>query len=304
MISADRLERYALLPAAKQERAVAKAESREAIATHLQSARERIIQTIKSQEVFTPENGWFQISDEELDALWRYLKLTRNRLSRVGNPHVFRELNANRSFFKHLQVMNTYIDTLCDIPQFAAFLNANGITKNFLHALVMMHDYGRFIFNGPFPLLYVDGVSDGILKANFPTFPRNFMHSIKWITNSETAPDLEDGQHKLIYKLSLNEQIGLLLKTIDTLGKYGTDGHVLKIEEFFAVGGKYQQWIAIQKTNRRLPFYTDGHTLIQADTYAENDERLTRSGADVITQLTGVPFQDITQSVSDRLNLN
>ena len=169
-----------------------------------------------------------------------------------------------------------------------------------MKALVLLHDYGRFVFNGPFPLLYVDGVSDGILRINFPDFPRDFLHSIKWITSEESAPDIEDGQILPLSAISVSQQIGLMLKTIDTVGKLDSNGALIRLEEFFTETGMYKKWVAMQVENDRLPFHTRGNRVVTTEQYALNDQRLTESGARLFKEITGMRFNVLQDKVQDR----
>jgi hypothetical protein len=245
-----------------------------------------------------PVDDWKHISDSELQALDAFLEATRETTSRLGEhhgPEVLSNLNVDSRFETHLDVMSAYVDVLARTPFFVTFLREQGISPSFMKALVKLHDFGRSVFNGPLPLKYIDGVSDGILRKILPDFPTQYLHSIKWITGEIILPESDD-------ELSPHQQIGLILKAIDTLGKLDPAGKLMDPDVFFSENGPYAKWAEEQKLKQRFPFVVvnvkrrfKGQREITAEAYAEQDKALTIRGMRIAETLTGTPFQDLRQ---------
>lgn len=244
---------------------------------------------------------WVHITDEELAEVSKFIKRTQEVTAPIGSDALRAKLNADDRFFQHLNVMLAYIDVLCESEQFQEFLKAANIHPNFLRALVLLHDYGRCVFNGPLPLKFVDNVSGALLYKVLPSFPQEYLHTIKWITEEEPFPDMKDGKELEVDSISLEYLIGFILKAVDTLGKIDPQGNLIDINTFFDDNGLYDSWLQKQKANSRLPFNVTASVNVTPDQYAANDRRLTEKGAQVIESKTGLPFAEIRNLVAERL---
>lgn len=300
MLGADRLSR---IPEHVRTLAIIKANLRDLFFSHREGAKIRVKEVITNRTELEPPviNDWLQITDEELSQLKMYLRKVANHVKDLGPAEELKYLNAQASFEDHLMIMHEYMDVLISIPAFKKFLEENGISENFLHALVETHDAGRRVFNGKLSLLYVDGVSDGLIKANYSNYPKNYSHSIWWIIDNLQAPDMENGREIDIDMISVPHKVGLVLKTIDTNGKFDDDGQLIDPESNFSPGGRHERWIANQVASNRLPFYIKGEQIVTPEQYAANDRRLTEKGAQVIESLTGLSFAEIRNQVAARL---
>jgi hypothetical protein len=237
---------------------------------------------------------WKHITEAELQELETYLHETRKTTSTIGDSEdALAKLNVDSGFSTHLQVMTAYVEVLSRSPGFAKFLQDQNISPTFMKALVLVHDFGRSIFNGPLPLTYVDGVSDGLLRKKIPHFPTKYLHSIKWITRETQLPENDD-------ELKPHQVIGLILKAIDTLGKLDPEGGLMDPTFFFSENGPYAKWVEKQVANHRFPFqvidtrrtFTGGRK-ITAEEYAQQDQALTLRGMELTEAVTGMLFSNL-----------
>jgi hypothetical protein len=300
MLGVDRLRR---IPEQFRGLAEVKANLRDLFFPHREGAKVRVQEVINNRTELEPPviKDWLQITDEELANLKMYLRKVANHVKDLGPAEELKYLNAQASFEDHLMIMHEYVDVLYSIPRFRSFLEKHGISKNFLHALVETHDAGRWVFNGKLSLLYVDGVSDGLIKAKYSNYPKNYSHSIWWIIDSLQAPDMVNGQEINAEMIPVASKIGLILKTIDTNGKFDDDGQLIHPDSNFGPGNRHERWIKNQVASNRLPFYVKGDQIVTAEQYAANDQRLTEKGAQVIESKTGLPFAEIRNLVAERL---
>lgn len=241
------------------------------------------------------------LSIDELD-----ISKTRNFLE-----NIFDKTNQNdgfsadkKSLFEHLEIMEDYFEELMKYHDFSDL--ATRIfpkkTEDYLRLLVYLHDFSRFIFNGPLPLVYVDWVSGGLLKKRvldkmFPNNPElvtkilNCFHSIDWITGKKHLPENDN-------ELTDEQKMGLILKAIDTLGKKEKNGNLRDPDIFFAQEGGYNQWLKFQIDNHRFPLKIGPNQFIDAQTYAKNDIALTRRGIALIERLTNEKFGNIREKLN------
>lgn len=266
--------------------------------------------------------GWHNMGPDDLKMLKGHVMETHTAVKYLHQPiktndshlpktpdqvdETLKILNPDHRFATHIEIMTEYYKKLWESPTFREM--ANGHSFEFFAACVIMHDYGRNIFNGPFPLTYIDGVSDGILNKNFPTFPRDYMHTIGWITGVKPMPN-EDSP--------ISDKFALMLKAIDTLGKIdASTGHLMDPETFFAEDGAYNRWVALQVKNERIPFdvfittesIEKGKSInkrkrksVTPEEYAYNDRTATLLGVKWIEQATGWSFSDIRKIVDARV---
>lgn len=261
------------------------------------------------KEVRPPEiENYLQMTDDELERLWLYLQDIYKRLSISGSEEAKAILNVDKqSFSTHLGIMETFIDVIVQTPGYQKFsteLKQKGlaINRNFLVALALVHDVGRLVFNGQYSLSLTDGLSESILRKILPGFPKVWLHSMNWITEQVTPPDMKDGQYLVPQAIQPEHKVGLLLKTVDTLSKLDPDGHLIRLDTFYESGQSYDRWIERQKQNRRLPMRLYNGAVIDEVMYAENDTRLTKSGAAVIEMMTGLPFAELQDMVEAAWN--
>lgn len=271
--------------------------------TRLQAVSE-IKKAIRPPEI----ENWLQITDAELERLWLFLQLVYRKLSDSGSEEAKAALNVDKdSFSTHLGIMETFIDVIVQTPgfkEFSAELEQKklAINRNFLVALALVHDVGRLVFNGQYSLSLTDGLSEVILRKILPKFPKVWLHSMNWITEQVTPPDMKDGQYLEPQAIQPEHKVGLLLKTVDTLSKLDPQGKLIRLNTFYEPNQAYERWIEKQKQNRRLPMRLHNGVAIDAVTYAENDTRLTKSGAAVIEIITGLPFAELQDMVEAAWN--
>lgn len=254
-------------------------------------ARLRIALSVEPPAFFIPE---------ALD-----LNLVKNYLLNVFNKTNFNDgfSVSIESLINHLEIMDKYFEVLMGYPNFSDLVKKIFPQKSeaFLSLLVWLHDYSRFIFNGPFSLTYGDWVSSALLKKKFlrKIFPNNdqivekllnCFHSIDWITGKSPLP--EDNN-----QLSDEQKLGLILKTIDTLAKKESDGRLRDPNVFFAENGSYYSWLRFQEEKNRFPLKIKPNQFIDAITYAQNDIALTQRGIALIENLTGTGFSVIKDQV-------
>lgn len=258
----------------------------------------------KHQEIFPPKiDNWFAISPAQNQQLQDYIQqvyvASHNKNEAGLNP------KEKATLDKHLQVMHAYYDVLWQYPGFKEYFEKQGINREFFTALVNIHDFSRYIFNGSYPLRYTDCVSDGLIGKLFPTFPKQHLHSIGWLTGEEPAPS-----STIVDSLTPVEQVsGLVLKAIDTLGKIEPEGNLRNPTDFFAKGKGYDKWLEYQKQMGRFPFPVllpspTGRVrhLVTADEYAEKDKELTELGLKMLTKLTGEKDQSqIVKKASEQI---
>ncbi len=274
-------------------------------APHVATVVERVLHSKrweKDRELPSSESDWKSLTRTQLHAMESYMVGLQQEMNQVGPEDLKETLNANSAFQTHLVVMREYWAVCNEQPTFAKFIQESEINTAFLDALVFAHDFGRFVFNGPLPLLFIDNVSEGLLKHHFPQFPRQYLHSIKWITGEKRMP----GKHALPA-----EKIALMLKAIDTLGKFDATNTLLDPQNFFAPDGLHAGWIKKQVENGRLPFTIRGQrqgdgvvrpVLVTAETYASNDRAVTMRGIEVLESITQVPFAQIREQVAERFS--
>ena len=206
---------------------------------------------------------------------------------------------------KHLLVMEAYFEALLEYEGFrdlvATIVSSidEEVLRKFLQALVSVHDFGKFVFEGgSVSLVESDEFSDELLEAVLPQIfdkstvdtIRGCLHSIHWITREIELPESND-------ELSPSQKLALILKAVDTLGKAEIDergNYVLRHPNvFFAEGGGYFQWLEEQEEQGRLPVIVNGKT-ITANVYAEMDIKLTTRGIRLCVALLGIEnFDDL-----------
>lgn len=241
--------------------------------------------------------------DFNLSSLVEYLGLIFNFSDKPDGLSAGKE-----SLFDHLKIMENYFEVLMNYPDFLDLAKRvfPEKTYDFLLLLVYLHDYSRFIFNGPLPLTYVDWVSGGLLRKivlnqMFPNNPEitqkilNCFHSIDWIIGKKTLPQNNN-------ELTDEQKLGLVLKVIDTLGKREKSGQLRDPNEFFSENGGYSRWLDFQIKNQRFPLKIGPNQFIDAQTYAENDIALTKRGIRLIEDLTKEKFATIRNKVQELCN--
>jgi hypothetical protein len=276
--------------------------------------RERVKHVINSPEAPTgPEfSDWTQIGAPQLQQVEDFLGQTHQATLSIGSERgeeVLRPINIDKRFITHLNVMKSYIEALVKIPDFKNFLSEQNITPEFLMALVLLHDYGRVVFNGPFSLTYVDSVSDAVLREVIPSFPTRYLHSMKWITGEVVLPENDD-------ELTTEQKIGLVLKALDTLGKLDANAsdQLIDPETFFSEEGAHRRWSNAQLDNVRFPFKVFKYTRailegeseegkseskrrtridVEAEAYTTRDRELTLRGIKMTEKLIGIPFAEL-----------
>lgn len=265
--------------------------------------RERLAVVYKRGEVvIKPPNigDWFNISKDDLKGLKEYLDEVYQSTTSINNAGLNPDEKA--SLDQHLEIMNKYFEVLWRYDGFKDFCEKNNISLEFLKSLVLLHDFSRFIFNGSFPLRYTDCVSDGLIGRIFPNFPKEFLHSIGWITGEKEAPNEKN------FDSLLSQIIGLVLKAVDTLSKIEPGEALRDPEIFFAKGGGYDRWLQFQIDRDRFPFTVmvgkGGNRVkkvVTAQEYAEKDKELTIMGIRIIEGLCGVDFSKIREQVSQKI---
>ncbi|MGB9883524.1 MAG: hypothetical protein ACPLRN_03370 [Microgenomates group bacterium] len=192
-------------------------------------------------------------------------------------------LDGDQGLIAHIDCMTSIFEKLWEFDNFRK-LFPEGTTFSFVKFLVLAHDYSRFIFNGHFPITYVDWVGDALNERRF--FPEvNFdpyLHSIRYITGEKDMPD--PGKYPLIY----------IFKAVDSLGKRGRNP-----EDFF--GPSYDQWLQKQIESGRFPIRVrkDGKIIeISAQEYKKNDQFMIKKGLEIINKITGVSFEEILKSIN------
>lgn len=245
-----------------------------------------------------PPGEWQHIDENGLDALRRFLEQTHACTASIGidsREEVAEKLNVDENFTTHLLIMHAYIDCLWQYPSFEAWMQKRNISKQFLHALVDLHDYGRLVFNGPLPLTFIDAASDRILKLMVDSGIKEYMHTIDWVT----------GKEQLDSNLPVQKKIGLMLKAIDTLAKRNSAGELRNPQNFFAKGGEHDMWVQRQVENGRLPLraYEPQQNgsyqlkMVSPEEYAANDKKLTLRGMQLIELISGESFSEILTQV-------
>jgi len=258
----------------------------------------------KDQEVLPPNVGnWFKITLEQNQQLKDYIQ----QVYAASHDKNAAGLNPKEKITldEHLKVMHCYYDAMWQYPSFQEYFTKNGVNREFFTALVQLHDFSRYLFNGSYPLRYTDCVSDGLIGKLFPTFPREYLHSIGWLTGEKPAPSPE-----ILQNLQPVDQVcGLVLKAVDTLGKIEPDQSLRNPADFFAPHRGYDKWLDYQKQMGRFPFPVllpspTGRVRheVTADEYAKKDKELTMFGIQAISKLTAQPnFSQIQTKASELL---
>lgn len=276
--------------------------------TDYRAVRERLKPIVGQEQKLQPPEikEWFQITPAEVKDLKKYVEqvyqTTKNQNSVGLNDEEKKTLD------QHLEIMNQYFQVLWQYPDFRNYFNKHGISQEFHAALVQLHDFSRYLFNGQFPLRYTDCVSDGLVGRLFPEFPRAFLHSIAWLTGEKEPPNVE-----ILENLPQNpaQVCGLVLKAVDTLGKIEPDRKLRNPSDFFAPNNGYGRWLSDQEAKGRFPFPVlipspNGRIRreVKAADYAQKDQWLTNLGIKAIEQLTGGSFAQIQKQVQERLTVN
>ena len=126
-----------------------------------------------------------------------------------------------------------------------------------------------------------------------------YFHTIKWITGEEEPPSLDYASNA--------QKIALILKFIDTISK-GSSGKLINPNTVFDENSSYENWFNHQKKLKRLPIkkaykFFEGNLLwwrVTADSYRENDIKLTNDGRQLTESLFGEPFDNIFNMVRKR----
>lgn len=248
-------------------------------------------------------NNWLQVTSQETELLENYIQQAYN-LSHQQNQSGLNP-QEKETLDQHLNVMHRYYDVMWQYPSFKEYFTNNGISRGFFTTLVQLHDFSRYLFNGSYPLRYTDCVSDGLIGKLFPTFPKEYLHPIDWLTGEKPAPSPE-----ILQNLQPVDQVcGLVLKAVDTLGKIEPDQTLRNPTDFFATHKGYDKWLNYQKQMGRFPFpvLLPSPTRrvrheVTAEEYAEKDRELTMLGLRTISKLTAQPdFSQIQKKISELL---
>jgi hypothetical protein len=252
--------------------------------------------------LITTKEEWFSLKDEQTADLKSYMQAVRKHTSSIpeGISQEDKQLmNANSALDLHVDIVSCYLQKLPQCPAFQQQYPT--INQNFMKALAYMHDFSRNIFNGPFPLTYVDQVSDGLTRTVFPTFPKEYMHTIDWMTGRKNPPQMQ-------YKSP--DQVAIMLKALDTLGKIDQNGRLLDPDDFFAENGPYEKWKQRQIDLKRFPLKIvhrsdslreQNYPRIDVDieTYVERDKYLTYLGVGLLEEFTGKTFGELRDEVQE-----
>jgi hypothetical protein len=181
-------------------------------------------------------------------------------------------LDGEQGLLAHIDRMTELLGKLWQYEKFRK-LFPEGTSFSFLKFLALVHDYSRFIFNGPFPLVYVDWVGDALVeKRFFPGIPfEKYLHSIRDVTGEKNPPD------------ERTTPLPYIFKALDSLGKPGRDP-----EKF--LNYDYDKWLQKQIELGRFPIRVrkDGKIVeISANEYKENDIGMIRKGLRLIEEIVG-----------------
>jgi len=195
-------------------------------------------------------------------------RLAEKYPSSLLNPN----LDGEQGLLAHIDRMTELLGKLWHYEEFRN-LFPEGTSFSFLKFLALVHDYSRFIFNGPFPLVYVDWVGDALVeKRFFPGIPfEKYLHSIRYITGEKNPPDEK------------TTPLPYIFKALDSLGKPGRDS-----EKFLSYD--YYKWLQKQIELGRFPIRVrkDGKIVeISAQDYKENDIGMIRKGLRLIEEIVG-----------------
>ena len=219
-----------------------------------------------------PEN-YCQMTDEEYDKIRDF---TLSKSKELAKTYPDSSLNPNldgeQGLIAHIDWMTKLLERLWQYDKFRS-LFPKGTNFAFLKFLALVHDYSRFIFNGPFPLTYVDWVGDALVERRFfPGIPFDrYLHSIRYITGEKEPPDPQENPLPYIFK------------ALDSLGKPGRDPEKFLNED-------YDQWLKRQVELGRFPIKVRRHGKIVKVTaleYKERDIGMIREGLRVIEDIVG-----------------
>ncbi|MCS6956313.1 MAG: hypothetical protein NZM02_00495 [Patescibacteria group bacterium] len=188
---------------------------------------------------------------------------------------------------KHLLTMEEVFSWLFEFDEFKNLLPIQARDNfNFLRFLVLAHDFERFIFNGPFPLNYIDQVGDALNeRVFFPGFDFSpFLHRMDYITGRKKAPSSDD--FPLVY----------IFKAVDSLAKPGRDPKLFLERE-------YDQWLEQQIQRKRFPIRIrnfEGKIIeVLADEYREKDIAMIRQGVDIISRITNLSSYQVFDKIRE-----
>lgn len=245
---------------------------------------------VKRSRDFFREKGigdfdYYQITEDQYQSLKNGLiSLSQQFINENLNSKLNPDLNG---LLKHLDCMNEVFQWLWNFPQFKEILPEQSRDNfNFIRFLVLAHDLERFIFNGPFPITYIDQVGDALnAKVFFPDFYFDkYLHSIDYITGRKQIPNTQDNPLPFIFKV------------VDSLAKPGRDP-----EKFLS--SEYDQWLEKQVQMKRFPIrvrqYDGQFKDLQAEDYREKDLNLINTGLDIMTKITGLARDDIFAKIRE-----
>lgn len=260
------------------------------VKTVVDSRREKPLPGLQPEDWKILDESRISELDSALDAIHQSVAL-------LGNPEELATLNPDAKFPEHIAIMDSVWHQVWQSEKFRTFAEKEQLSKGFLLALDHLHDFGRLVFNGTLPLLYIDKVSGSIFTVIFPNFPSDYFHSILWISGEKHLPDKDE-------ELSTPQIIGLMLKAVDTLGKRGADGKIHTPDALFGEGGAYNKWLDRQKESGRLPFSVliseagkRRRDQISPEVYAARDKALTLRGVQLLEQISGLSYDYIVECV-------
>ncbi|GAB4219646.1 MAG: hypothetical protein Fur009_6780 [Candidatus Microgenomates bacterium] len=246
--------------------------------------RIKLFESLISEGHFSLVNP-FNLEDNQFENLKELIiensrQLTEQYPSSSLNPDL-------DGLLKHLNKMEGFFSWLFQFDKFKQLLPEKERENfNFIRFLVLIHDLERFIFNGPFPINYIDQVGDALNERRFfPNFPfLEFLHSIDYITERKKPPSPDE--NPLIY----------IFKAVDSLAKPGRDPN-----KFF--GEEYDQWLQRQVNMGRFPIkirrYDGVFADISAEQYRFNDLNFIDIGLKKLIELTGLNRDDIFAKIKE-----
>ena len=247
-------------------------------------------------------DDWPSISEDDNWVLQDYLNKiyysTRNITGDLSDDET-NKMNADKDGLdEHIKIGLAYLGELWSHPLFREPYENSDITSAFTEATFILHDLGRYVGNGSMRLDHQDQAAGVLLDRLFPNFPKEFLHSIHWITGKEESP-ISSGI------LTIAQKHGLILKTVDTLSKKGKADELrdpLNIEE------EIDNWRIRQEEYGTFPFsipiYRKGRSTVRRDIsssdYAVSDIAHFRAGLEIIEERTGVSIMDIRKKVQPK----
>jgi len=235
--------------------------------------RVKIFSNSFNEAGFKLQEDYWQMRDEDYKNI-RDFTLSKSKELVESNPHSLLNptLDGNQGLIAHIDRMTELLAKLWQYDKFRR-LFPDGTDFAFLKFLALVHDYSRFIFNGPFPLTYVDWVGDALVeKRFFPNIPfEKYLHSIRYITGEKEPPDQK------------KTPLPYIFKALDSLGKPGRDP-----EKF--LNQDYDQWLQKQIKLGRFPIKVrkDGKIVeVEAEEYKERDIGMIKEGLNLIEEIVG-----------------